>query len=148
MSITDIYLRAGRPRCTEREPTELQARRRRPRAFFNEIERKIPGLLIAVLFIQHFEAVHNGTRRTDQVVAYARAQKCGEVECIKSHGGGHENVSVRARSRRKLANPDSRIVLSRRGVHRSSSICQERLVRGAAGRCWTIASSRAGSAVG
>src|SRR5207244_3164532 len=78
----DIEFAAGRTGRAKGEATELQARRRRFRAPFDEIERKSFGLLITVFFFQHLESVDDRTGGTDQIVANARTQERGEIERI------------------------------------------------------------------
>src|SRR5215470_2896431 len=61
-----------RSTCALGEAAELQARRRRPRAPLDEIEREGLGLLVAVFLLQHFESVDDRAGRADQIVANAR----------------------------------------------------------------------------
>jgi hypothetical protein len=83
-----VDLRAGGTRGAECQPAELQLRGRRLRAFLDEFHREGSGLLVLVL-LHHFEAVHDGADRADEVVADPRAEQGGEVERFKHKRAGH-----------------------------------------------------------
>src|SRR5262249_56637925 len=89
LGVADIDVAAGRAGRAKGEAAELQSRRSRFRAPFDEIERKSLSLLITIFFFQHLEPVDDRPRGADQIVANARAQERGEIERIKGNGYGH-----------------------------------------------------------
>src|SRR4051794_11732664 len=89
LRVAEVDLGAGRARRAEGEAAELQARRGRPRAPLDEVERKGLGLFVAVFLLQHFEPVDDGAGGADQIVADAGAQERGKVESVESDGYGH-----------------------------------------------------------
>src|SRR5262249_42888936 len=88
LRIRQVDLRTCRSGRTERKAAKLQAGRGGPGALFDQLKSKILCFLIALLLLQHLQAVHNGSSRTDQVVAYTRAQESSEIERVESNRCG------------------------------------------------------------
>src|SRR5262249_23278104 len=87
LGVAGVDLSASGTRRPEGDAAELQACGRGRSALLDEVERKRLGLLVLRL-LQHFEAVDDGAGRTNQVMAYARAQKRCKVERIERDGHG------------------------------------------------------------
>ncbi len=79
------------PAAPKAMPAELQLGGSLPHALLDQVHGEGLGFLIVVV-LHHLETVDNGADRTDQVVAYARAQKRGEIQGLDFGGddGGHE----------------------------------------------------------
>ncbi len=82
LSIACIDRRPRRARRAKRQAAELQPRRRRRRAFLDEVERDLPHFGVLFLF-QHFQTVDDRSDRTDHVMANARASQRRQIQTIK-----------------------------------------------------------------